>query len=391
MVDRPFWIDRILSGWMSRPVVWLSGVRRVGKTSLAHMIPNVTYLNCDLASTVRRLEDPEAFFKSLRKRSVVVLDEIHRLKDPSNVLKVAADAFPGLRVLATGSSTLAATKKFRDSLTGRKHTIYLSPVLWDECRTEFGIPDPDRRLLHGGLPEPLISGAPSPDFFAEWMDSYYARDIAELFGVRDRSGFLSLLRLLLYQSGGLLEVSKLASECGISRPTVSAYVEAMSIAHAVFPVRPFFGAGRREIVRRPKVYAFDTGFVTFAREWHSVREEDRGILWEHLVLDSLRSVGFTSEIAYWRDKSGRELDFVLPRSDRRVDTIECKVNPDRFSPDTVHHFRTLYPLGRNWVVSPMVDTPYARRWGSLEVRYVSTRHLTRDRNGSLRDRAGKLL
>jgi uncharacterized protein len=53
-------------------------------------------------------------------------------------------------------------------------------------------------------------------------------------------------------------------------------------------LRPFHGGGKREIVSRPKCYAFDTGFVTFEKGWDTIRTDDRGLLWEHLVLDSLR-------------------------------------------------------------------------------------------------------
>ena len=112
-------------------------------------------MDCDLPSVGRRLSDPEPFFDSLKQGSSVIFDEIHRLEDPSRLLKIAADVYPHLRVLATGSSTLAATRKFRDSLTDRKQTIYLPPVLWSECVDTFEIKDLDRRLLHGGLPEPL--------------------------------------------------------------------------------------------------------------------------------------------------------------------------------------------------------------------------------------------
>lgn len=347
----------------------------MGKTTFARAIPGTKFVNCDMPSAVRRLEDPESFFKSQKTGQTVVLDEIHRLPDPARILKIAADAFPGLRVLATGSSTLAATRKFRDSLTGRKWTIYLSPVLWDECRGDFGIPDLDRRLLHGGLPEPLLSELKSPDFFSEWMDSYYARDIAELFGVRDRAGFLALLRLLLYQSGGLVDVSKLASESGLSRPTVYAHLEAMTVAHAIALLRPFHGGGWREIVRQPKVYAFDTGFVTAVRGWDSIREEDRGLLWEHLVLDTLRAAGLEPQLGYWRDKSGREIDFVVRQGARRVDAIECKINPGRVDPEILRHFRGLYPEGRNFVVSPFEDDAYKKRIGDLEIQFISTRHI----------------
>lgn len=383
MTRRPFWLHKIEAAWKSRPIVWLSGPRRAGKTTLARMIPDAIYLNCDLPSTVRRMEDPEAFLKSRSPGSLLIFDEIHRLKDPAHLLKVAADVFPGLRILATGSSTLAATRKFRDSLTGRKAMVYLSPVLWDECRAEFDVPDLDRRLLHGGLPEVLLSGEKAPDFFAEWIDSYYARDIAELFGVRDRSGFLNLLRLILRQSGGLADFSKLASESGLSRPTVKSHLEALAVAHAVFPVRPFHGGGRREIVHRPRLYAFDTGFVMFTRGWDAIRDEDRGMLWEHLVLDTLRAAGHGGDIGYWRDKSGREIDFVLDRGGRRVDAIECKINPSRFDPGALRQFRAFYPNGGNWVVSPMEDQPWNRTYGGLTVRFISTRHLL---DGAIRRR-----
>ncbi|MFC1889376.1 ATP-binding protein [Thermodesulfobacteriota bacterium] len=379
MKKRPFWVDRIKKAWESRSIIWLSGVRRVGKTTLAQMLPDTVYLNCDLPSVGRRLEDPESFYDGLKKGSVVVFDEIHRLEDPSRLLKIAADAYPHLRVLATGSSTLAATRKFRDSLTGRKHAIYLPPVLWSECIDPFGIKNLDHRLLHGGLPEPLLATDRDAAFFSEWMDSFYARDIQELFSIRNRAGFMKLLHLLMRQSGGLVDYSNLANMSDLSRPTVKAHMEALVIAHAVFLLSPFHGGGRREITRRPKCFAFDTGAVAFIRGWNSIREEDRGLLWEHLVLDALRTFEDDGNIYYWRDKSGREVDFIIRRQDERVDAVECKVNPDHFDPGYLAVFRSLYPEGGNYVVSPMVKTPYKRRQGDLEVLYCSLEHLPGNR------------
>ncbi|MBI4689115.1 MAG: ATP-binding protein [Nitrospirae bacterium] len=376
MVSRPFWIRKIHTAWKKRPVVWLSGVRRAGKTTIARMLHGATYMNCDLPSVNRQMADPEPFYDSLKKGTVVIFDEIHRLDDPSRVLKIAADAYPGLKVLATGSSTLAATRKFRDSLSGRKQTIYLPPVLWSECMDEFGIKQLDRRLLHGGLPEPLMSEKKDTSFFSEWMDSFYARDIQELFGIRNRTGFMKLLHLLMRQSGGLVDYSHLAQLSDLSRHTVNAHVEAMSIAHAVYLLSPFQGGGRREITRRPKCYCFDTGFVTFVRGWDSIREDDRGLLWEHLVLDTLRTITAYRSLHYWRDKSGREIDFVIEGSRKRVDAVECKINPDDFKPSNLAVFRSLYPDGRNFVLSPNVMTLYRRRYGELEVSFISIKDLS---------------
>jgi predicted AAA+ superfamily ATPase len=375
MIERPFWIQRIRQAWEKRPIVWLSGVRRAGKTTLAQMFSKAVYQNCDLPSVVRRLYDPEPFYDSLDKGAIVIFDEIHRLEDPSRLLKIAADAYPHLKVLATGSSTLSATKKFRDSLTGRKEMIYLPPVLWSECIDQFNIRELDHRLLHGGLPEPLLSETKSAVFFSEWMDSFYARDIQELFGIRNRTGFMRLLHLLLRQSGGLMDYTQLARLSDLSRHTVKAHVEAMSIAHAVFLLPPFHGGGRREITQRPKCYSFDTGFVTFVKGWDSIREEDRGLLWEHLVLDTLRTIVDDHRLFYWRDKSGREVDFVIKGGRQQSDAIECKINPDHFDPAHLAIFRSLYPGGKNYVLSPNIRSSYERRYGKLKVDFISIKQI----------------
>ena len=365
MIRREYWLKLLQDAWCRRSVVWLAGVRRTGKTTLAKMLPEAIYLNCDLPSTQRSLQDPELFLRSNPTDKLLILDEVHQLEDPSLCLKIMADEYPETRVLAIGSSTLDATRKFRDTLTGRKHSIHLLPVPWRECVAEFGIKDLDRRLLHGGLPEPLLSENIDPAFYREWIDSFYARDMQELFVIRNRRGFLSLLRLLLRRSGGQVEYARLASDSGLSQPTVKTHMESMRIACAMHLVPPFHGGGKREIVARPKCYAFDTGFVCHERGWDSIRDEDRGLLWEHLVLDALRSCHEDDSIFYWRDKSGREIDFVVRRGRGRVDTVECKINPEKLTTKAAEVFRGYYPEGDNYVVSPGVETSYGIRRGDL--------------------------
>jgi hypothetical protein len=68
------------------------------------------------------------------------------------MLKIGADTFPQLKIVATGSSTLAATSKFQDTLTGRKRLVHLTPVLWDEL-TAFDT-SLMKRLYHGGSRRP---------------------------------------------------------------------------------------------------------------------------------------------------------------------------------------------------------------------------------------------
>ncbi len=366
MISRPFWIGRIEAAWKEAPIAWLCGVRRAGKTTLAQSLGEnaVHYVNCDLPVVEERLRDPALFYRDCQK-PVVVFDEIHQLRDPSRVLKIGADMYPGLKILATGSSTLAASKKFRDTLTGRKRQIHLTPVLLGELGA-FGVKLP-QRLLHGGLPQALLAETKKPSMYREWMDSFFARDIQRLFGFRDFDRFNALLEYLLRQSGGQLEVTRTANALGISRPTVESHLRALEITHAITLLRPFHGGGQKELVKQPKVYGFDTGFVSFVRGWDSLRPDDCGSLWEHLVLEHLQAHRPDLPVQYWRDKAGHEVDFVLPRGREAVDIIECKWNPDAHEARGLVAFRSCYPKGRNYLVTPVEGPAYRKRIANLEV------------------------
>jgi uncharacterized protein len=372
MKKRPVWTERLAAAWKQAPIVWLTGPRRAGKTVLARSLPDAEFLNCDLPSVAERLRDPESFYRSVKQR-LVVFDEVHQLPDPSRLLKIGADGFSKLKILATGSSTLAATQKFRDSLTGRKRVVELVPVLHEELPA-FGVTDLRERLLRGGLPPALLAEKHNLEFYSEWQDSYFARDVQELFRLEKRAGFLHVLELLMRQSGGMLDVSKLAAESQISRPAVTNWLEVYQITHVAHLVRPFSAGGRREIVAQPKVFGFDTGLVCHARGWDHLRTEDCGVLWEHLVLDALIAAGLP-KIHFWRDKQQREVDFVVPRGRDAVDAIECKWKPDAFETRGLAAFRERYPKGNNYVVSPLNGPAYERVQDGLKISIISPAEL----------------
>lgn len=375
MISRPYWENQLEQAWAAAPIVWLAGVRRSGKTTLAQSFGSerILYVNCDLPGTEDQLGDPVLFFRQC-DRPVVVFDEIHQLRDPSRVLKIAADEFPRLRVLATGSSTLAASKKFRDTLTGRKRLVHLVPVLTGELAA-FGA-TLEKRLYHGGLPPALLMAAKQPSFYREWLDSFFARDIQRLFAFRDINRFNALFEYMLRQSGGQMEVTRTASALGISRPTVESHLQALEITQAVTLLRPFHGGGQGEIVKQPKVYGFDTGFVSFARGWDPLRPADKGLLWEHLVVEAFRAQWPDEPVRYWRDKSGREVDFVRPRSREAVDAYECKWSADEFDPSALKTFREYYPKGNNYLLTPSVRAPQVRRVQGLEVKLTNLEALS---------------
>jgi predicted AAA+ superfamily ATPase len=368
VVARTFWQRRIAEAWRRRSVVWLMGVRRVGKSVLCQSLPNVRYYDCELPRVRRLLEDTETFLESHRGQKIV-LDEIHRLPNPAEILKIAADHFPTTKVLATGSSTLGASARFRDTLAGRKAEVWLTPMLLADLE-DFGRPDLRHRLLRGGLPPFFLARDLPERDFQEWLDAYWAKDILELFRLERRQAFQRLVELLMAQSGGIFEATSFARVCEVSRPTITNYVAVLEATFVVHLVRPYAGGGSAEIVSAPRAYAFDTGFVCYHRGWHDIRRDDLGPLWEHLVLNELHARLGRDVVHYWRSKHGNEVDFVLARRGAPPLAIECKWSADEFEAGGLRAFRGRYPTGPNVVVAADVRAPYEHRYGDLRVRFL---------------------
>ncbi len=370
MVRRNYWIDLVEQAWQRRSVLWLAGVRRAGKTVLCQSLDDVDYFDCELPRTRRLMDDPEEFLAARSNRRIV-LDEVHRLDHPSQLLKIAADHFPGTSVLATGSSTLEATTKFRDTLTGRRETVWLTPMIGSDL-ADFEQEDLPHRLLRGGLPPFFLAdGLPEHDF-QDWVDAYWAKDIQELFRLERRWSFQRFLELLFAQSGGMFEATRFAAPCEVSRQTISNYLTALEETFVAHVVRPFSSRRSAEIVAAPKVYGFDTGFVSYYRGWDTLRSEDLGQLWEHFVLNEIHARRQSRDLRYWRNKQGAEIDFVLsPRGGNGPIAIECKWRADSFDAGAIAAFRRHYPSGASFVVAADVEMPYRRVYDGFAVEFVS--------------------
>lgn len=376
MLNRPFWLSRLAGAWRERTAIWLMGVRRAGKTVLAQSVPDSEYLDCELPSVRRRLEDPESFLAD-RRGTTLVLDEIHRLPDAAQLLKLAADHFRTINILATGSSTLGASARFRDTLAGRKREVWPTPMVHADLKA-FHRDDLDRRLLRGGLPPFFLADTLPERDFEEWTDAYWAKDVLELFRLERRHAFQRLLELLMAQSGGMFVATPLARACEVSRPTISAYLAVLEATFVMHVVRPYALSGAAEIIAAPRVYGCDTGFVCHHRGWHQLRRDDCGPLWEHVVLNELHAHYGRTPVHYWRTKHGNEIDFVLARRGHPPAAIECKWTAESFDPAGLKAFRNRYPAGENIVVAQDVDRAFTRRFGPLSVRFVGLGAIAHD-------------
>lgn len=375
MVKREFWLKQIEERWEKRSIVWLKGVRRVGKTSLARTLTDIEYFDCELPRVRRVLDDPEEFLANGRGKRIV-LDEVHRLANPSELLKIAADHFPTTRLLATGSSTLGASARFRDTLAGRKAELWLTPMLLADLEA-FQRPDLKRRLWHGGLPPFFLSPEPPERDFQEWMDAFWAKDIQEMFRLERRASFQTFLELLFAQSGGIFEATRFAAPCEVSRQTIMNYLTVLEETMVALVLRPFSTRRATEIVAAPKVYGFDTGFVCAHRGWSELRREDFGVLWEHFVLNELIGRTQSREWRYWRDKAGHEIDFIRARRGHAPLAIECKWSAKDFDPTNLLVFARIYPQAECVVVSTDAEPSYRRQFDKLAVEFLTLDKLAR--------------
>ncbi len=385
MIKRPFWLKKINEAWKNKSIVWLTGVRRAGKTFLAKNIhPSVEYFDCELNRVRNQIEaDIQGFLESIENKTIII-DEIHRLENPAELLKVAADHYPHIKILATGSSTLAATKKFKDSLTDRKRVVHITPMILSDleefAKAGYGsAKNLDKRFLQGGLPPYYMSAEYPETSYQDWIDSYWAKDIQELYKVDNKAAFEKFIELLFIQSGGIFEASSFASPCKVSSPTISNYLGILEATFVAIVIRPYSKNKSQEIVSAPKVYGFDTGLVAYFNGWINVRNKDRGFMWEHFVLNELKAHLQTREINYWRDKRKREVDFVLSkRGSEEVMAIECKWLANDFDPTNLIAFRKNYPEGINYLVASDVDRSHTLNKGDLKVKVVNLKALIKE-------------
>jgi len=379
IIQRTFWQQKIEHAWQEKNIIWLMGVRRAGKTSLCQSLDSVEYFDCEKPRTRLLLADPELFLESNQNKRIV-LDEIHRLDNPSEILKIAADYYPTTKIIATGSSTLGASMKFKDTLAGRKREIWLTPLLLEELPL-FGNKDLPHRFLYGGLPSFFNAVTYPEKDFQEWIDAFWAKDIQDMFKVMKRYSFQKFVELLFAQSGGIFEATKFTIPCEVTRQTIANYLAILEETLIAHVIRPFSTHKATEIVAAPKVYAFDTGFTAYAKGWKELRHEDFGLLWESCVLNEIQGALQTRSLQYWRDKRGHEIDFVFAHGDEIV-AIECKYSSlmlqDQKTIPSIRNFeafRALYKNGKNFIVASDITQSFTKKYQELGVHFVSPKEL----------------
>ncbi len=349
------WIERLAPQVLTWPVPrqahLVVGARQVGKSSLIwhwlvdHGHPPL-FVNCEELSLRGWARSPARMAADVRAlvlpSAPLFLDEAQHLEDAGLLVKGLVDSGLPNPILVSGSSGFHLLSRTRESLAGRATRLVMHPFSVAELAATVpgGAPLLRARRLHelclrhaviGGYPAAWVPGADAA-VARRLVDALVIRDASDLFRVENLDAFRRLLHLLAGQVGSLVNASEWAALCGISRETVSRYLDVLVESGIVHVVPPFAGGKRAELTGRPKVYVSDTGIgnALLRREAPFAEREDRGPLLEAWVGGELRkhlsALDPLDSIRFWRSTSGAEVDFVLAQPGRLL-AVEVKASP----------------------------------------------------------------
>jgi predicted AAA+ superfamily ATPase len=315
------------------PIVTVTGPRQSGKTTLARSIfSHKPYLSLEDPDNRRMaLEDPRSFLDRLPDGGV--LDEVQRAPELLSYLqsRVDEDGRMGLYLL-TGSQQFGLMSEISQSLAGRTAFIELMPFAVHELKnTEQGVPSLEAMLYNGGYP-PIYDRKLSPgEWFPAYVTAYIERDVRQLLNIQDLGAFQRFVRLCAGRSGQILNLSSLATDCGITHNTAKAWISVLEASYVLFLLRPHHANFRKRLVKSPKLYFYDTGLLCWLIGIQEPRQLEihplRGSIFETLVLSELMKTslnrGDRPSFYFWRDSNGNEVD-VIADAGMKLMPIEIK-------------------------------------------------------------------
>lgn len=321
-------IEPLIERDLARKMVFLSGPRQAGKTTLAQAIagrrPGAQILNWDVLAD-RRVMLAQSWALDA---PLLVFDELHKMKDWRHWLKGVYDGRrPGQAILVTGSARLDAFRQAGESLAGRYFSWHLLPVTVREFVASTGVSPEDaltRLLQRGGFPEPLLAetDADAQRWRQLYLDGLIRDDILEFSRIGEVRAMRMFVELLRERVGSPLSLASIARDLQVSPTTLARYLEILESLHVVFLVRPYHRNIARALLKEPKVYLSDTGLV---KGDDGARFENACAVMLHAAVQQRRDAeGSDTALHYIRDKEHREIDFVICEQAEPTRLIECK-------------------------------------------------------------------
>lgn len=303
------------------PIVTITGPRQSGKTTLAKSIftakPYISLEDPDIRQAA--IDDPRSFLQ--RFPDGAVLDEVQRCPDLLSYLqtRVDADGRMGLFIL-TGSQQFGLLSGISQSLAGRTAFVELLPFSLGELARAGIVPQRvDEMLVKGGYPPLYDREIPYRPWFSAYVTAYIERDVRQVLKVQELETFQRFVRLCAGRTGQLLNLSSLATDCGITHNTAKAWISVLEASYILFQLRPHHANFNKRLVKAPKLYFYDTGLVCWLLGIQTPEQLEthplRGSIFETFIVAELMKLRFNAGerpgMYFWRDSNGNEVDVII--------------------------------------------------------------------------------
>ena len=377
-VERKTDTSSLLSLMEQFPITLLTGPRRCGKTTLAKSLELSSYY---FLSDTHEAESFVDICKSQPKtKGIVAVDEIQDRPDVLYLIRHWVDTRPDTRLLLLGSATFLINAALPHHLLGRMAVYQLGGFTLEDV----GIENLARHWCRGGFPESYL--APDEETSFAWRQKYigaypYAVLPRESAGVSPHL-MGPLIRALPRYSGGLVNFSSISRALEVSRGTVQRYLQLLAASGLVRFLNPFSASAGMALRKSPKLYVRDSGLLACLSDVRSEKrlegDELAPLIWEAYVIEFL-AISLErrrSELAYWRDRTGAELDAVWSEEDGWVGA-EVKFSPrPRITKAMKKQIDTLQ-LSHLWVLHRGKETfPLAKQITAVSaIQFLSGQHV----------------
>lgn len=351
--------DSISERLSPNKVILLFGARRVGKTVL---LREIVKANAD-KTLIMNGEDYDTL-TLMNERSIsnyrhlfgdiclLVIDEAQNIPDIGMKLKLIVDEIPGIKVIASGSSSFDLRNQTGEPLVGRSSTFRLFPFSQKEMAQTENLLETKRnlesRIIYGSYPE-IISIDDfnrKTDYLRDIVGAYLLKDILSLDGIKNSNKMRNLLRLIAFQTGSMVSYDELGKNVGMSKNTVEKYLDLLSKVFVIFKLEAYSANKRKEVTKAGKWYFYDNGIrnaVISDFRPLSIRQ-DVGALWEnYLISERIKSCNnqlLNRNFYFWRTYDQQEVDLV-EESEDGLNGYEFKWGDKR--PAEPSQFRSFYP------------------------------------------------
>jgi len=347
-------------------IIHIPGPRQVGKTTLLKKIENeaalpVLWLNGDEADVRELFVNPTSTRLNgiIGKNKLIIIDEAQRIQDIGLALKLIVDNFPGIQVIASGSSAFELADRINEPLTGRKIEMFLYPLSFEEMTGHTSLQEEKRmiehRMIFGYYPEVVTSPAEEKEVLKSLTDAFLYKDILMYEKLKKPSLVEKLLQALALQLGNQVSYNELAQFLGVDNQTIERYINILEKAYVIFSLPSLSRNMRNELKKSHKIYFYDNGIRNaLIRNFNPLGlRHDTGALWENFLLSERMKYmdykGIWMNRYFWRTQTQQEIDYI-EEYDGRLHAYEFKWN-DKQRKIIPKAFMEAYPESETRVIT----------------------------------------